>query len=114
VFWDPYSPLANPALWSVAIFARLRRLCRDGATVHTYSAATATRTALLLSGFFVGLGPPSGRRQRPTTIAATRLDSLEAPLSGAWLAQLAQARVPLPSDAPDAAMARLTLHPQFH
>ncbi|HTU62594.1 MAG TPA: MnmC family methyltransferase, partial [Polyangiales bacterium] len=50
VFWDPFSPRADPALWSVRAFQALRRICRAGATVHTYSGATATRTALLLAG----------------------------------------------------------------
>ena len=64
VYWDPFSPRANPSLWNVAAFTALRRLCRDGATVHTYSGATATRTALLLAGFAVGFGDvlPSGRQ----------------------------------------------------
>ncbi len=73
VYWDPFSPRANPALWNVAAFTALRRVCRDGATVHTYSGATATRTAMLLAGFAVGSGSvlPSGRQ---ATVAATRLE----------------------------------------
>ena len=43
VYWDPFSPRANPALWTMAAFTALRRACREGATVHTYSGATATR-----------------------------------------------------------------------
>lgn len=113
VFWDPYSPISSPALWSVGMFRTLRRVCREGASVHTYSAATTTRTALLLAGFYVGLGPPSGKRQRPTTVAATSLGVLEAPLTPAWLAQLADARVPFSSDAPADALAQLMAHPQF-
>src|SRR5207247_1149270 len=54
VFWDPFSPRANPELWTVAAFSALRRVCRDGATVHTYSGATSIRSALLLAGFAVG------------------------------------------------------------
>src|SRR5262245_14251923 len=56
VFWDPFSPSANPWLWSCAAFAAARRACRAGATLHTYSGATAVRSALLLGGFAVGLG----------------------------------------------------------
>jgi queuine tRNA-ribosyltransferase len=86
VFWDPYSPRTNPSMWSERAFALLRRVCRDGATVHTYSGATATRSALLLAGFYVGLGPNVGERQRRATLAATRLADLAAPLDHTWLA----------------------------
>jgi queuine tRNA-ribosyltransferase len=85
VFWDPYSPRTNPGMWSEQTFALLRRVCRDGATVHTYSAATATRSALLLAGFNVGLGPSVGEKQRRATLAATRLSDLAAPLDRSWL-----------------------------
>ena len=57
VYWDPFSPRANPELWSMAAFIALRRCCADRATVHTYSAATSTRAAMLLAGFAVGAGP---------------------------------------------------------
>jgi tRNA U34 5-methylaminomethyl-2-thiouridine-forming methyltransferase MnmC len=64
VFWDPYSPGRNPELWSVAAFTAVRRLCRVGTTLHTYSGATATRAALLLAGFAVGVGEATGGRAR--------------------------------------------------
>jgi queuine tRNA-ribosyltransferase len=112
VYWDPFSPRANPELWSVASFTALRRLCRDGATVHTYSGATATRTALLLAGFAVGFGDvlSSGRQ---TTVAAARLDDLERPLDRRWLARLSRSSVPFPSDAPGDAFDRIALLAQF-
>ena len=113
VFWDPFSPRASPALWSIGAFVALRRLCREGATVHTYSRAPATRVALLLAGFYVGLGPPSGRKHKPTTLAATALRSLAQPLDGTWLARLATSRLPLPCDAPPDALAQLARHAQF-
>jgi queuine tRNA-ribosyltransferase len=97
VFWDPYSPRTNPELWSERAFAAARGLCRAGATLHTYGAATATRSALLLAGFFVGFGPALGskragprassaQKQRHATMAATRLEDLARPLDRAWLA----------------------------
>jgi queuine tRNA-ribosyltransferase len=112
VYWDPFSPRANPALWNVAAFTALRRLCRDGATVHTYSGATATRTALLLAGFAVGFGDvlPSGRQ---ATVAATRLESLDAPLDRRWLDRLSRSSAPLSSDAPADSFERIARSPQF-
>jgi queuine tRNA-ribosyltransferase len=115
VFWDPYSPRTNPGMWSEAAFTALRRVCRDGATVHTYGAATATRSALLLAGFFVGLGPARSTKQKHATIASTRLADLARPLDRAWLASFPRAE---PSRARDPALsaqalARLRQLPQF-
>ena len=54
----------HPALWTIAMFAALRRVCREGATVHTYSASTSTRSGFLLGGFRRGRGRPDGRSRR--------------------------------------------------
>lgn len=112
VYWDPFSPRANPDLWSVAAFGALRRLCRDGATVHTYSGATATRTAMLLAGFAVGFGDvlSSGRQ---ATRAATRLDDLGQPLDRRWLDRLPRSSAPFSPDAPPDALDRIARLPQF-
>jgi queuine tRNA-ribosyltransferase len=113
VFWDPFSPRATPQLWSVAMFGALRRACRARATVHTYSAATATRSALLLAGFAVGKGPSAGPKQRYTTQAALALSDLAQPLEGSWLRGLRSHGQGLPEDAPSDALARLSALPQF-
>jgi queuine tRNA-ribosyltransferase len=112
VFWDPFSPRANPALWTLAAFAALRARCADGARVFTYSTATATRSALLLAGFFVGAGDPSGPKQE-TTAAATAPGLLARPLDPRWLARLARSSAPFPPDAPRDALALVRAHPQF-
>ena len=113
VFWDPFSPRTDPALWSVAAFQALRRVCRDGATVHTYSGATSTRAALLLAGFAVGFGEPAGHKQKHSTIAATSLSHLERPLARAWLERYSQSRASWPADAPHDAIEKLSALPQF-
>lgn len=113
VFWDPFSPRADPALWSVAIFTALRRLCRAGATVHTYSAATAVRSALLLAGFAVGLGPAAPGRQPQTTLAAVGPEPLAEPLGRRWLERLARSSAGFAADAPADALARIGRLPQF-
>lgn len=87
IYFDPFSPKANPALWSRRTFEALRRQCREdgpGCELFTYSAATPTRVALLLAGFFVGAGDSTGSKGETTT-AATRLEALRRPLDGAWL-----------------------------
>ena len=112
VFWDPYSARHNPGLWSLAAFTALRRCCRPGVTLHTYSGATATRAALLLAGFVVGVGDESGE-QRAGTCAALRGEDLVRPLDLRWLARLSRSSAAFPADAPADALARISRHPQF-
>ena len=97
VFWDPYSPKTAPHLWNATTFARLRKVCREGCTVHTYSAATPTRSAMLLAGFFVGTGESTGTKGETTTAAVCGED-LAHPLGAEWLSRLSRSTSPLPSD----------------
>lgn len=118
VFWDMYSSKARPDLWTPDSFGELRRACRDGATLHTYSAATSVRSALLLGGFAVGEGGRTGDRAE-TTIAATHVEALASPLGARWLARLERspaAFAPGTVDGPEAhaaALARVRACPQF-
>jgi queuine tRNA-ribosyltransferase len=112
VFWDPFSPKTNPGLWSAAIFTALRERCAPDATLFTYSNATSTRGALLLAGFFVGHGAPSGAKEE-TTAAAMRLEDLARPLEHTWLGRLERSTVPFPADAPADALDLVRRHPQF-
>jgi len=113
VFWDPFSPRHDSALWSVSAFSALRRVCRAGATVHTYSGATATRSALLLAGFAVGFGPSASDKQKHTTIAALKVEDLERPLDRVWFDRLTRSAACWPPDAPADALARLASLSQF-
>jgi queuine tRNA-ribosyltransferase len=113
VFWDPYSPRTDPALWNVRAFSALRRICRAGTTVHTYSGATATRTALLLAGFSVGYGPSAGEKQKRSTVAAVHHTDLTQPLDRGWLEALRPSPGSWPGDAPSDTLTRLKQHPQF-
>ena len=87
IYFDPFSPSSNPALWTPAAFAALRAEARegnDGCTLFTYSAATPTRVSLLLGGYYVGTGAATGMKAE-TSVAATRLELLEKPLDQRWL-----------------------------
>ena len=89
IFFDPFSPASNPALWTPRAFNTLRAHARadgDGCTLFTYSAATPTRVSLLLGGFYVGTGIATGLKKE-TTVAATRLELLAQPLDARWLAR---------------------------
>jgi queuine tRNA-ribosyltransferase len=112
VFWDPFSPRANPDLWTVAAFAAARERAAGTATLFTYSTATATRAALLLAGWHVGVGDASGPKDA-TTAAATDPSLLARPLDGRWLARLTRSSAPFPADAPADALERIRAHPQF-
>jgi queuine tRNA-ribosyltransferase len=112
VFWDPFSPGANPELWTVSAFTALRRVCRAGASVHTYSGATRVRSALLLAGFRVGIGDPIADGKN-ATVASLDPGTLVAPLDGRWLQRLARSSAPFPPDAPGDALERVRACPQF-
>jgi len=112
VYWDPFSPRANPELWSMAAFTALRSRCADRATVHTYSAATSTRAAMLLAGFAVGAGPSTGTMGQ-TSVGAIVPGDLAQPLDRRWLDRLRRSTAPLPADAPADALDRIAAMPQF-
>jgi queuine tRNA-ribosyltransferase len=112
VFWDPFSPKANPELWTVRAFSALRRACNPRATLFTYSSSTTVRAALLLAGFAVGSGEASGA-QKESTCAAMQPSDLLRPLDDRWLARLSRSAAPLPMDAPGDALDRIRALPQF-
>ena len=112
VFWDPFSPRHDGAPWSVAAFTALRSRCAGRASLFTYSTATQVRSALLLAGFYVGAGDPSGPKGQ-TTSAATQLADLAQPLDRRWLERVRRSSAPWPADAPDAPLTHLLGHPQF-
>ena len=86
ILFDPHSPKKNPAMWTAALFADLfqrldpQRPC----ALATFTRSTMARVALLLGGFFVGVGHPSGLKEE-TTVAANRIDLLDEPLDRRWL-----------------------------
>ena len=112
VFWDPFSPRANPSLWTVAALAAARRVAGPRCTLFTYSASTATRVAMLLGGWAVGVGAGIGDKRQTTAAAVTAAD-LARPLDRRWLARLSRPDVPLPADAGADVAARVARAAQF-
>jgi tRNA U34 5-methylaminomethyl-2-thiouridine-forming methyltransferase MnmC len=113
VFHDPFSPESNPTMWSVDAFKTLRAVCGDAA-LFTYSASTRTRVALLLGGFFVGVGDPIGTKQE-TTVAATSKEALQRPLGPEFLKrwERSSARAPWGGEVSADLEQALRNHPQF-
>ncbi len=80
--------------------------------MHTYSAATATRSALLLAGFAVGVGDTTFAGKQ-TTQAAVGIERLARPLDRRWLERLARSSAAFPADAPADALTRIAEGSQF-
>ena len=86
ILFDPHSPKKNPVMWTAPLFVDLfqrldpQRPC----ALATYTRSTMARVTMLLGGFFVGVGHPSGLKEE-TTVAANRLDLLDEPLDRRWL-----------------------------
>ncbi|MEO6952639.1 MAG: MnmC family methyltransferase [Polyangia bacterium] len=112
VYWDAFSPKRNVELWNVAAFTAVRRCCRPGSLLYTYSGATAVRSALLLAGFVVGVGVPVGAGKFGTT-AAVPPSTVDQPLDGRWFERLARSSAPFPADAPTNALELVAALPQL-
>ncbi len=84
IYFDFYSPRVVPDLWSLERFRKIHHfLGSHPCQIITYSASTPTRMTLLATGLFVGRGGSTGLKNE-TTIAATHLKDLEAPLAREW------------------------------
>ena len=122
ILFDPHSPKKNPAMWTTPLFAGLfRRLDpQRSCALATFTRSTMARAALLLGGFFVGVGHPSGLKEE-TTVAANRLELLDDPLDRRWLERAKCSHSAEPMGGPVYRQAplspetreRLRQHPQF-
>jgi hypothetical protein len=122
ILFDPYSPAKNPAMWTAGLFADLfgwllpDRPC----ALATYSRSTSVRVALLLAGFYVGIGRSVGSKEE-TTIAANVRELVPALLERGWLDRVRRSHAAEPlceavyRQAPlsTQTMHKLLQHPQF-
>jgi tRNA U34 5-methylaminomethyl-2-thiouridine-forming methyltransferase MnmC len=89
IFYDLFSPSTCAELWGYKNFSQIFKVTepkrKQGLSTQliTYSSATHARTALLLSGFYVGQGV-STPMKKDTTFASTRLEDLSHPLGEEW------------------------------
>jgi tRNA U34 5-methylaminomethyl-2-thiouridine-forming methyltransferase MnmC len=86
ILFDPHSPKKNPAMWTISVFENLfhRLDLRRPCALANFTRSTMARTAMLLGGFYVGIGRPSGLKEE-TTVAANRIELLGEPLDRRWL-----------------------------
>jgi len=122
IMFDAFSPAKNPAMWTQPLFAALYRLLdpQRPCALPTYSRSTLLRVTLLLAGFFVGIGRPTGEKEE-TTVAANTLELIEEPLDRRWLQRARRSTSAEPMWEPAYRQASLALdtwqklqdHPQF-
>jgi len=65
-YLDGFAPDRNPAMWDAYTLRNLRRLAAPGATVATWSVATAARDALSVAGFELRKAPGVGGKREIT------------------------------------------------
>jgi len=109
-------------MWTQPLFARLFQLLDPArpCALPTYSRSTMLRVTLLLAGFFVGVGHPTGEKEE-TTIAANQIGLITEPLDRKWLEKARRSKSAEPLWTPSYRQMRLTaetyerlrLHPQF-
>ena len=122
ILFDPHSPKKNPAMWTATLFADLFRQLEPQrpCALATFTRSTMARVALLLGGFFVGVGHPSGLKEE-TTVAANRIELLDEPLNRRWLERAKGSHSAEPLSGPVYRQAplspetreKLRQHPQF-
>jgi queuine tRNA-ribosyltransferase len=89
ILFDPCSIIRNPEMWTLPFFESLflrldpSRPC----SLSTYSRSTMIRVTLLLAGFHVGQGGPTGLKEE-TTVAANDPALLARPLPLKWLTRV--------------------------
>jgi queuine tRNA-ribosyltransferase len=122
IFYDPYSPKRNGAMWTLEHFERLRRNLTKSCIATSYTRSTAIRVTFLCAGFYVGRGVGIGEKNE-TSIFATTSRLLEKPLTRDWLERVRRSRNSAPwTETSDGSqeetisaeqLAQLECHPQF-
>lgn len=121
ILYDSYSPARNFEMWKLEHWIRLRQFCGDGdTTAVSYSRATGVRVTLALAGFYLGRGCATGAKEE-TTLIATDLKSLRAPLDHRWLDRVGRSHTSEPftskefqvSPITEQWLSQLKQHPQF-
>ena len=120
VFFDPFSFKTDSALWTLASFRELLRICDNRATeLFTSTYSTAVRAAMLAAGFYVAKGCATGPKVETTiglSPAAAQNDHGRELLGAEWLSKWHRsgAHAPHGVDAKDDSWRSAVLeHPQF-
>ena len=95
IFWDFYAPKSCPSLWSIDSFEKTSSIMKPTGRLHTYSASTSTRAALLLAGWYVGYGRGTTMKGE-TTVASLSPEKVDRPLGAEWLRKIQHSTKPFP------------------
>lgn len=105
IFYDMFSPKTCGGAWTYSAFRSLFAVCGAGSTtLCTYTLSTASRAAMLASGFFIARGRSAGEKAE-TTVALTRTAAQERAhelLGPEWLAKWERSTAKFPADVPAA------------
>jgi len=121
IFYDPFSANTDTHFWTTESFKSLFDFLNPNPSILlTYSASTSVRTALLLSGFYIAAGRPTGPKKE-TTIALTPSAREIYPeislLDSAWLSRWQRSDAKLPPGSSGLSLEsiaqKITQHPQF-
>jgi queuine tRNA-ribosyltransferase len=119
IFYDMFSSKSCPELWTLEIFQKVFRGCKDRtANLITYSRSTSSRAALLGAGFYVARGRASGAQEESTialtpTAAAQAHNLLGCNWLDRWERSKAKYPVLLPAHERPAFDRLIRSHPQF-
>ena len=123
IMYDAFSPGSNAVMWTQRVFETIYNLLDPAraCALPTYSRSTMMRVTLLLAGFFVGVGHPTGEKEE-TTVAANSRSLISEPLNAQWLKRARRSTSAEPMWTPvyrqeplsDSTWERLCAHPQFH
>ena len=80
IFLDPFSSLKCPELYTLEFFCKLKNLLKDDGVLLTYTCAAPVRSAIVISGLYIGEGPKFGRKNGGT-IASKNPSVIEKSLS---------------------------------
>ncbi len=62
-YLDGFAPSKNPDMWSSSLFQQMFRLCRENATLATFTAAGFVRRGLAEAGFAMNKAPGYGKKR---------------------------------------------------
>jgi tRNA 5-methylaminomethyl-2-thiouridine biosynthesis bifunctional protein len=81
-FLDGFAPNKNPDMWVPELFSSMAQLCRNSATLATFTAAGLVKRGLLEAGFAVTKIKGYGRKREMITANFSRANASQAPWQG--------------------------------
>lgn len=118
IWYDPFSYKVDSTPWTTEAFTQILRTIQTHPTIlYTYTASTAIRAGMLLSGWYVGVGcGTTTRRQSTVAFSPSQATSLqgEVLLDRHWVTKWEKSSAKRPfGNVPDDYECMIRHHPQF-